>query len=271
MVAHTSLWLALLAATVGPAAAGAPAPLTAAWQDAAERLVNDANQAFAQAQPAPGANALEREMGEAVTLLNVQPRTEGNVARARAMLEKAAREAPAGEVSIFANYFLARVHESYEEPAEPDQARLIYRELIERYSGDSLAENSAARLVLMDLYANIPAHERSRRFVALEKLGAQLKSADGRRDYHLNMGNAYIDFEGSRASAIAHFLAAEAEGITHREVEAATWIAIGELARAEGRTSLARRYYGKFLAKYPRDNRHYTIQRRLEALPADPG
>jgi len=270
LIGEHSLRVVLLVATsclAGAENVQTVSPLRPAWQDAAHFLATDANKSFTQARSHPEVNVGERELGEAITLLNVQPRTAGNILRAREILGKYAAEASAEETSIFARYFLARVYEAFEEPAQPEKALAIYKELVDRYSGDSLAEHSASRLVFIELYDDISSKERDRRFAELEELAPKLKSTMGRRDYHLNMGNAYIDFGGSPVKAIAHLLAAETDGITNRDVEAATWIAIAELGRGEGEIDLARAYYRKFLAKYERDNRHYTIQQRLEALP----
>lgn len=236
-----------------------------AWQDAATFLANDANKIFRTTKETP-LNERERALGNAVTLLNIQPRTVGNLEQARKEFEKLAASGEKDTPAIFANYFLARICERYESPAKLDEAKKRYRELLETSAGNAVAEYGASALVMMSLYADITPAEREARFAELEQLKPLLKTPSGRRDYHLSMGNAYIDFEASPAKAIEHLLAADAETISRWQVESATWVSIGELARIEGRLDLATTYYGKFLAKYKRDNRHYTIQKRLEAL-----
>ena len=267
--------VALICATVGLARLTAgeetgsvEAPLEAAWRDAATFLFGEANRAFSDAKGERRVNEHERLLGEALTLLNLQPRTGANLALARERLETLASGSDSDDhaSAVFAKYFLARIYERYSVPPRLDDARNLYRQLVESHAGNSVAEYGAAALVLIDLYENILATEREKRFAKLEELGALLKTPSGRRDYHLNMGNAYIDFEASRSKAIEHLIAGEAGGITRWQVESATWISIGELARVEGRNDLAVTYYGKFLAKYKRDNRHYTIQKRLEEL-----
>lgn len=236
-----------------------------AWQNAATFLVNDANKIFVIAKAA-GDSERERRLGEAVTLFNRQPRTEGNLKNARRLLEQIISGNEDDDAGIFATYFLARWHESYSNPPQPDFARKLYRKLLERHAGNPLAEASASGLVLIDLYEDISSEERGRRFAELEKLAPLLKTSSGRRDYHLNIGNAYIDFSILPAKAIEHLVAADSEGISRWQIESATWISIGELARIHGDTILASRYYTKFLEKFKRDNRHYSIKKRLEAL-----
>lgn len=238
-----------------------------AWHDAATFLFNDANKAFRAA--GPEATERERALGAAISLLNVQPRTTGNLVQARKELERLSSKESNDEVAIFAQYFLARLHAHYESPgASPAEAKRLYRELLTNHAGNPIAEYAASALVLMELYENIQPAERATRFATLEELAPGLKTSSGRRDFHLTMGYAYIDFqtEHSNTKAMEHLIAADAEGITRWQAESEAWIAIGELAKAEGRTDTAATYYGKFLAKYKRDNRHYSIQKRLEAL-----
>jgi len=244
-----------------------PPPLETGWKDAATFLFNDANQVFKNAKKEANAPERERALGEAATLLNLQPRTQANLRQAREIFERLARDQN-DSVAIFATYLLARLHQHYDEPAQPEKARQLYRDLLEHHAGNVVAESGASQLVLIDLYEPVSTGERQQRFEALEKIAPLLKTASGRRGYHLNMGNAYLDFSGPRAKALEHLLAADAERITRWQVEATTWISIGELARAEGRHDLAAAYYRKFLEKYQRDNRHYTIQKRLDSLVA---
>jgi len=242
------------------------------WEDASSLLFNGARDVFTKADAQPGNEERERSLGLAVTLLNVQPRLQSNLDRARERFEALANGTPKDDLAVAAKYFLARMDAFYEMPPRLENARKLYHELIAEHAGNLYAEYGITQLVLMDLYDDIPTEERARRFSALEELAPRLTTQAGRRGYHINMGNAYLTFgkegEDFHARAIRHLVAAEAEGITRWQVEAASWIAIGELAQAQGQTDLAKTYYGKFLEKYKRDNRHYTIEQRLKALEA---
>ena len=131
-----------------------------------------------------------------------------------------------------------------------EEARELYRELLEKHAGNVVAEAGAASLVLMDLYENISDGERAKRFEMLERDAPLLKTRLGRLGYHLNMGNAYVDLAGPPAKALEHLLAADADGIKSVQVESSTWIMIGELAEAEKKPDLALRYYDRFLSKH---------------------
>ena len=249
------------------AATGQGSSYANAWGNAATFLFNDANEAFHV--PGPAGTERERALGAAITLLNVQPRTTGNLVQTRKEFERLSSGTINDEEAIFAQFFLARLHAHYECPgASPAEAKRLYRGLLKNHPGSPVAEYSASALALIELYDDIPSAERTARFASLETLLPGLKTSSGLRDFHLTMGYAYIDFqpEHANAKAMEHLIAADGEGITRWQSESEAWVAIGELAKAEGHTDIATTYYGKFLAKYKRDNRHYSIQKRLESL-----
>jgi len=255
---------------ISPALAAREKPtpgLDDAWRDAAGFLIDEANRIFAETKASSEDQEIERTLGEALTLLNIQPRTASNLERAEGMLKKMA--AKEGRAGVFARYFLARIYEMYSEPPRTDEARAMYQELLRSGGDDPMAERAASALVLMEIYENVSPGERARRFEALETMAGTLKSPSGLRAYHLNMGNGYLYFpkmEGSARKAFDHLMAADRIGITRWQVESMTWIAIGQLAERLGEKELAITYYQRFLDRYQRDNRHYSISKALEAL-----
>jgi len=62
-------------------------------------------------------------------------------------------------------------------------------------------------------------------------------------------------------------LAADQVGLAQRKAAGDLAVRIGGLARKLGRPALARRYYQRFVAEFPRDGRTYLIRERLRALP----
>jgi len=261
-------WCAFLA-LVGVVFAGSEAPVAdpsraTAWQDASRLLLKDAHRTFVETKVAAGPERREARFGEAITILNLQPRTDAHIGRSRRLLENLVAEHADDEVDVFARFFLARLLELHVQPAETAVARHLYRELVDAHPGDPLAERAAAQLVLIDAYADISPGERQRRLTALENLGPRLTTPAGRRDFYLNLGNACIDFGLGSDRALNYLLVADRAGITDPTTQANTWIAIGELARATGQIPLARTYYDRFLAAFPRDSRQTTIARRLE-------
>lgn len=251
---------------VPPAAGQTPTNDPEGWQDASAFLFNEANSFFARAGREAGLPPREVALGEAVTLLNVQPRTPGNISRSMEILRKLVAENANDREGLYARYFLARILAFHQSPPDFAAARELYQTLIRQQTNDPLVENGAAALVMMDLYENIPETERTARFERLESLVLLLQTSQGRRACHLALGWACLDFGESKSRAFAHLQAAEQEGISRWQDESAVWISLAELARAEGRDELAATYYRKFLAKYRRDGRSYTVAQRLAAL-----
>ena len=261
-------WLCSCLALAGGIFAGAAPsatapPYAAAWENASRLLLKDAHRAFAAPNAVSGPARREARLGEAVTMLNLQPRTDARIGRARQLLESLVAERADDEVDVFARFFLARLLELHVRPAEPAAARHLYRELFDAHPGDPLAERAAAQLVLIDVYADIAPGERQHRLTLLEQLGPRLATLPGRRDFYLNLGNACIDFGLEPERALRHLLAADRAGLTDPATQANTLIAVGELARATGQSALARTYYGRFLAAFPRDSRRTTVAQRL--------
>jgi len=260
--------LCLVVAVSPVSAADAKKPgLDDAWHDAAGFLIDEANRIFSEIRTADADQEAERVLGVAVTLLNTQPRTASNLEKAEAKLKELSGKE--GQAAVFARYFLARIYEMYSEPPRTEEARRLYEEMLRDANGNPLAERAASSLVLMNLYENVTPEERAARFEKLETLGASLKTTSALRAYHLNLGNGYIYFpevKGSERKALEHLLAADRCGITRWQVESMTWIAIGQLAERLGEKELAITYYQRFLERYQRDNRHYSIAKALEAL-----
>lgn len=242
--------------------------LDAAWEKASSFLFNESFKTFEKVSPENVAEAREREFGLAVTLLNVQPRTQSNRTEAKALLEKLISENSNDETGIIACYLLGRFHEFHESPPRLDDARKMYRQLAEQHVGHVVAEQAVAALVMLELYENVSEAERLKRFEALDMWSGKLQTRLGRRQFHMNMGLAAVTFRMGGERAIRHLIAADREGITRWQSEVIVWLAIGELAALEGNKDLALTYYRKFLEKYKRDSRNYMIREKVQALEA---
>jgi len=262
------LWIASLAAGIA-AATASENPLQQGWDNLDGFLFNEAHTSFSRATGFSGSAERERKLGEAVTLLNVQPRTGGNISRATALLQELADAKISDDTDTFARFFLARTLEMHQAPADLAKARAIYLDLLESRPGTPLAEYGASKIALIDLYDNIPAAEFARRVGELEKLEPLLKTSQGRREFHANIGIACAEQDGPPDIMLRHLLAADKEGFTQWQTESIVWVLIADAAEKGGDKELARQYYQKFTGKYKRDNRYYTIQERLKRLTAD--
>jgi tetratricopeptide (TPR) repeat protein len=240
--------------------------LHSGWNQAKAYLYKDAWSSFVQAKGKPSVNERERILGEACSLLNVQPRTKTGILKVRQMLEAITLENPHDTSGILARYLTGRIFEFHQQPPDPTRAIAIYRKLIEEHSSDPIAEFAMVPLVHLELYRPLTQNIRLEKFRDLEELGKVLQTPAGLRDYHLAMGGSALDLLHQPGLALRHLLAADRVGISRPETESLIWQQIGELARYEGNTQAAVTFYGKFLEKYPRNYSSYSIQKKLEAI-----
>lgn len=236
-----------------------------AWDQAAVGLFKDAHAAFAQQSPADR----ETRFGEAVTLINLQPKTDANLDHAASLLTAIAATGSTDELGISARYYLARIAQFHR--ASPDNAAAlrIYRELSDLSSPHALAQRAVVQVALLELFEPrlAPAEIRAR-FDRLDARGAALTEPSAIRDFHLVMGDAALRFNLGDSPALDHLLAADRAGITRAATQRDTWIRIAELARRTGRNDVAIAYYQRFLENFLRDSRRLMITERLAALTA---
>lgn len=253
----------VLAACPLARAATPPPTLQQAWEDAALNLTKEANHGFAVLE------GREARFGEAVTLLQVQPKTDVNIQRAATLLEGIVTENTGDELGITARYYLGRLEQVHRTPLNPPAAAGHYAVLMRDYPGHPLTEQAIVKLALLELYA--PAATKEARLQVFEKfrlLGERLQTHDAIRDLNLTLANAALRLDLGDELALPAYIAAHRAGIHLTNVRGDVVVSIGELARKTGRTDLAREYYRLFLDEFHRDNRRLTIRERLAALPA---
>lgn len=240
--------------------------LAKGWNAQGEFSFNEAQGFFKSASGLSGAAERERKLGEAVALLNVQPRTQGNIARASTVLQEVVDAGTPDKAESFARFYLARIAEIHQTPADLAKARAIYLELLKSGPTVPIAEYGASKIVLIDLYDNITPEEFERRMTELEKLEPFLKTAQGRREFHANIGIACAELGGPNDRLLKHLIAADEEGFTQWQTESIVWLLIADAAEKSGDKELARKYYQKFSEKYKRDNRFYAVMEKLKRL-----
>lgn len=264
------LLIAFAAITIGlRAGADSPAPATSsetalveAWQNASLGLFNEANHAFAAL---PGDEA---RLGEAVTLLLRQPKTDGNIDRAAALLSDLVQKSPASDLAVTARYYLGRIEQTHRSPANPDAARKIFRELVSAHQGHPYADLATVKLAIIELNEQLPDAERQARFDAFAAMAPALKSPSARRDLYITLADSSQRFGYAPEVTLDLLLAADKAGLARRVEQGNVWVRIGQLAQDTGRNEIAREYYGKYLTHFIRDNRRRMVSERLAALPA---
>jgi hypothetical protein len=261
MFARLLLPLLVLATAPFARSAGEQAgSLRAAWAEVALNLFADAHRSFAAL---PGDEA---RLGEAITGLQLQPKTAARVERSAAVLRRLAEGTNDPDLSAMARFYLARVEHFHR--LQPDLAAAMegYAELIRRHPGHPLADEALARMASIELYQPAEPGERAALVDRYGALAADLPMGDARRDLHLLLADAVLRFGLGDAIALEHLLAAEATGIRSATVRAATLVSIGELAQRLGQLEVARIHYESFLELGQRDSRRRLVEERLAAL-----
>ncbi len=269
---HRLIVAFLLASLFGPRGGAAEPEVAAganpAWGWIVEQRHAEARDAFTAQIAAGGEAAREGRLGLAVALLGLQPKTQGNVNRARELLTPLAESAPVDDLALQARYFLARIAALHDREADLDLARRHYRSLFAEHPQAPLAQIAAVKYVLLAVNAVVDASAMRNALAELEALAPLFTYAPARRDYHALMATAYLRHAPDElATARAHSLAAEEAGYADAERRVSNLLRIAELSRALGDSATARIYYERFLAAASRDTRVLLVRERLAALP----
>jgi len=242
---------------------------TSPWDKAAGFLVQDAYKQFTEAD---SMNPDERRFGLAITLLNLQPRTQGNIHEADKLFGEVAANVPPGQpLNALARFFKARLREFYFAEPDAESAKKDYIALVKESTGNPVVELGASRAIIIDAFSDLPNDQILSRLGELEALGQYLKTPAGLREFHTTMAYAILDNNGSKARAVDHFRAADQFGVARKATASRLWLVAAETAAAAGRNADARYFYQKMIDAYPRDPRVYTVRQRLKSLEKNDG
>lgn len=203
---------------------------------------------------------------QALTLLNQQPKTQGNVQESERILSPLAKSND--DMGCRARYLLARIAEIHTDPRDPELAIRRYGELIEANPSHHLAQKAMVKQFVLRLYQG--ADDPRALLEEAEGWSDRLTDTSALRDYHLVMGRSLLFFGMSKDLARVHFEAAEKIGLSDPVNRANVLITIAELLRSEGRPKLAKPYYERFLADFSRDQRKRIVTERLEEITGQP-
>lgn len=250
------------------AAAAAPTPeqtFQEAWNDAASLRATDANRLFEGLQAKKELPARDVVFGVALTLLDVQPKTDQNIARAADLFAQVAKENPDDEIGQEARFFLARVAQTHQRPADLAKAEQLYRALFHDHPESVTGQLALEKAALVCLYANTAPADIPARYAEFEKLGAGLANPDPTAAvaFHLALGLAAIEFGLSPEKAFDHLAAAEKLGVPGAAAHATNLVRLGRLAQKMGRKDAELLYWGGFIRDFPHDVRNYVIRQEL--------
>ncbi len=241
------------------------------WEEAAVFLFQEAHRGFAKSaalasREGDTQEARANRLGEGVTLLTIQPRTQGNIQRAQEIFEELIAGDAKDESGLAARMSLARLFEFHTSPQEHTKARELYSGLVDDGVGDPVAELAASRLVLIDLYAANSIEELNAAAQQLAPIGAKLQTTIGRREFYTNLGLTMHALKGDHQLAVEYLIAAEREGLPMQQIDAPVLLAIAALAEELGDMELAKEYYTTFVNRYQRDSRRYSVLEILENM-----
>ncbi len=242
-----------------------PPGLTAAeveepWREIALHRFKEARVAFVET--APGSR--ESMLGEAVALLNLQPRTEQNIRQAAVQLEAVAAADGRDDLGLTARYVRARIDQLHLAQSQPDQAVEQYRALLrDAPARHPLAAQAAVKLALLTLYHPTDPRRPAERLAELEQMTETVAQGAARRDLHLLLGRGYLFFDLEPARALFHLEAAWAARVVNRANRADTLLAIAQLSGKHGDPARTMEAYTQFLTENPHDDRAYGVRRWL--------
>lgn len=237
----------------------AETPAKSGWELLVNLKIDEAGGAFRG-----GAKSRETRLGEAVVLLNSQPRSQANVAAAGRILEEIVAGGEEDRVATQAAYQLARIaHVHLSNPDYP-LAASRYEELIRKHPGDPLADAAVVKLAILRLYSLPQENEYAARFAALDRMGGALRDPDAIRDYNLVVADALARWDLDPQATLDHLQKAYATGRLSGKLESDVLVRISETASGLGNAPLSHDFARRFLDKFPRDERASTIRKTLE-------
>jgi hypothetical protein len=242
--------------------------LRSAWQQATRFLFREAHEEFKSCPTASLEDERLRQLGLAVTLLGLQPRTQGNIQNAEASLRRLISENSSDSAGRFARFYLARLLETHAASPDPKTARDMYYELLLERPAHPMLELAAARIAYHDLYsAGEDPEKLSAAEANLRPLSELLETPAGRREFHSAVANSLNELNGDRTAALEHMQRAASIPSPLPQIQSMNILLVAELAYTLGKYDLAREYYTKFAKEFQRDSRNYSVRKILETLP----
>ncbi len=247
----------------------APDRLKSPWIKATEYRYEEAYREFRALQDVAGGNELRRaRFGEALMLLNVQPKTVEKIETAREIFLSFANEGDKDELSIRSFYFLGRINQTHQVEPNWNAASRFHEELIEQWPQHPYAQLALAKYAVTQLYQPTSREEKENRLRNLEKLGKNLTFRPAIRDFHYVVGVACLSLGLSKENALEHLLVVADSDLHQSRSLASIYVRIGETARQLGKHALAIKYYRIFLDRFPRELRTTIVQDRLAEVEA---
>ena len=242
------------------------AELQDGWQELAGYRAARALEIFDPAQTAAdSATAREARFGRAVALLDKQPVTSGQLNEARRLFTELA-DSGTDDFAQGARFFLGRIAQHHLVTPDAAEAGRQFRRLLDEHVDSIWAQTAISRLALLEIYGTNVDDAPASRVAAAEELLRYTRTPAAESELRYVIASAIFFYRLPASSALTHLLAAERLGRLGWNERREVLVQIAELSRLEGNATQAAEYYRKFLEENPRDQRHYIVKERLEAL-----
>ncbi len=207
----------------------------------------------------------ERGYGEAVALLNLQPRTDARIQRASGLLDAIIAD-PEDKLTVPARFLRARIDHIHRMPPNIPEALRGYDELFAAHAEHPLAQLGATLAAMARIF-QAESDPLGEPLAAAEAILPRLTDRTVKAGMHVMLANACIRLgERDQRRALGHFEAAQALGIRSPKLRASVLASIGGLSEEFGQPERALAAYETFLAEFERDDRAHAIRERLAAL-----
>lgn len=237
------------------------------WDDVSSGLFNEAHAAFKTEAAKPGApDPRSARYGEAIALLNLQPRTQTNIDAAYKILDEIHAAKPDDDLGLNARYLQGRVEQVQRSTPDLAKADAIFSELVNNHLPHPVAQRAMVKLAIIRLYADVDAAERRRRYDAFTTDAGRLTDHGAKVQLHLLLAEYARRLDFGNQAELNHTLAAYEAGVTKRRLLVEVLVRIADLARLTGDKTLARQFYTRFLEQFPRTDRRSTVEGYLAAL-----
>lgn len=208
----------------------------------------------------------QARLGKALALLNIQPKTRGNVDASAGVLEKLINENADDAAGMAAAYWLGRVDQLHRYEPDPARAAERFEQLFDRHRQSYLGQMALVKAALIRLYDPADRSGRGEMIARWAARGEALTHADAVRDFHLVLADAADRFAQPPQVALEHLLAVEAVGVRSRKTRSDLLVRIAEHARRAGQVEQAIAYYDRSLKAFPLDHRAHTVAERHDRL-----
>ena len=260
------LWMGLFAICLTVTPLARAGELQDGWSALAGYQTGRALKTFeTHRESADSATAREARFGYAVALLDDQPITASKLDESRRLFTALA-DSGTDDFAQGARFFLGRIAQHHVVEPNALEASRQFRQLISEHVDSVWAQTALSRLALLEIYELNPKAAPADRIAAAEKLLADARTPKAECEVHYVIANAICFYRLSTAGALPHLLAAERLDRLGWNERREVLVQIAELSRLAGNAQQAAEYYRKFLAENPRDQRHYIVQERLNAL-----